>query len=64
MNIRKFKLEEDIFSKSVQEISKIYHEVLLLFTFLQSEPRVINMDINCYDLYYTVNKKTEMKKKL
>ena len=44
------------FSRSAQGISKNYHEVLLLMKFLQTEPEVKNMNINYYDLYYTVIK--------
>ena len=48
--------QEDLFSKSSKGISKIYHEVLLLQKFLQTKPQVKNMNINYYDLYYTVIK--------
>ena len=41
-NIRRlsgnFHFEEDPFSKNVQTVSKIYHEVLLLMKFQQSKP--------------------------
>ena len=47
---------QDPFSKNAQGISKIYHEVLLLMKFLQTKPQVNNMNINYYDLYYTVIK--------
>ena len=47
---------QDPFSKNAQGISKIYHEVLLLMKFLQTKPQVKNMNINYYDLYYTVIK--------
>ena len=53
MNI---KMDEDPFAKNAQGISKIYHEVLLLMKFLQTKPQVKNMNINYYDLYYTVIK--------
>ena len=46
----------DPFSRNAQGISKIYHEVLLLMKFLQSKPKVKDMNINYYDLYYTVIK--------
>ena len=36
--------------------SKIYHEILLLMEFLQTKPDIRNMNINYYDLYYTVIK--------
>ena len=60
MNIRRqsgnFQFREDTFSKNVQGIIKIYHEVSLLMKFLQSKPSVKNMNINYYDPYYTVIK--------
>ena len=48
--------DQDPFSKNGQGIHKIYHEVLLLMKFLQTKPKVKNMNINYYDLYYTVIK--------
>ena len=48
--------DQDPFSKNVQGISKIYHEILLLMKFLQTKPQVKNMNINYYDFYYTVIK--------
>ena len=51
MNIR---FDEDPFAKNAQGISKIYHEVMTLISFLQTEPQVKNMNINYHDLYYTV----------
>ena len=42
--------------KNAQGTSKIYHQVLLLMKFLQTKPQVKNMNINYYDLYYTVIK--------
>ena len=51
MNIR---FDEDPFARNAQGISKIYHEVLKLMKFLQTKPQVKNMNINYYDLYYTV----------
>ena len=53
MNI---KFEQDPFARNAQGISKIYHEVLLLMNFLQTKPEDKNMNINYYDLYYTVIK--------
>ena len=53
MNTR---FDKDPFAKKAQGISKIYHEVLLLMNFLQTKPQVKNMNINYYDLYYTVIK--------
>ena len=47
---------QDPFARNSQGISKIYHEVLLLMKFLQTKPQVKNMNINYYDLYYTVIK--------
>ena len=44
------------FSKNAQGIRKIYHEVLLLMNFLKTKHQVKNMNINYYDLYYTVIK--------
>ena len=44
----------DPFSRNAQGISKIYHEVLLLMNFLQTKPQIKEMNINYYDLYYTV----------
>ena len=57
MKIKNFQIHhEDPFSKNAEGISKVYHEVLLLMKFLQTKPQVKNMNINYYDLYYTVNK--------
>ena len=56
MKNRNFQTQEDPFSRNAQGISKIYHEVLLLMKFLQTKPKVKNMNINYYDLYYTVIK--------
>ena len=53
---------EDPFSKNAKGISKIYHEVLLLMKFLQTKPKVKNMNINYFDLYYTVIKTGDEKK--
>ena len=47
---------QDPFSTNAQGISKIYHEVPLLMKFLMTKPKVKNMNINYYDLYYTVIK--------
>ena len=51
-----FQFEKDIFSKGAQGISKIYHEVNFLMNLLQTKPQVKNMNIEYYDLYYTVTK--------
>ena len=56
MKNRIFQTQKDPFSKKAQGISKIYHKVLLLMKFLQTKPQVKNMNINYYDLYYTVIK--------
>ena len=54
--------QQDPFAKIAQGISKIYHEVLLLMKFLQTKPQVKNININYYDLYYTVIKVRDGKK--
>ena len=46
-----FQFEEDPLNKDVRGISKIYHEVLLLQKFLQTEPQVKNMNSNSHDFY-------------
>ena len=56
MEHKNVQTQEDLFSKSSKGISEIYHEVLLLQKFLQTKPQVKNMNINYYDLYYTVIK--------
>ena len=48
--------DQDPFAKNAQGVSKIYHEVLLIMKFLQTKPEVKNMNINYFDLYYTVIK--------
>ena len=48
--------DQDPFSRNAQGINKIYHEVLLLMKFLQTKSQVKNMNINYFDLYYTVIK--------
>ena len=57
-----FQFKEDVFSKNAKSISKIYHEVLILLEFLQTKPEVKSMNINCYDLYYTVIKNRDVKR--
>ena len=47
---------QNLFSRNAQGISKIYHEVLILMKFLQTKPKVKSMNINYFDLYYTVIK--------
>ena len=61
MKRKNFRTQEDPFSKDAQAISKIYHEVLLLKKFLQSKSLIKNMNINYYDLYYTVIKSRKEK---
>ena len=56
MKQKNFRTQEYPFAKNAQVISKIYHEVLLLMKFLQTKPQVKNMNINYYDLYYTVTR--------
>ena len=56
MNNKNFQSQHDPFSRSAQGISKIDHEVLLLMKFLQTKPQIKNMNINYYDIYYTVIK--------
>ena len=56
--------DQDPFSKNAQGIQKIYHEVLLLMKFLQTKPKVKNMNINYYDLYYTVIKTRDENKNI
>ena len=55
---------QDPFAKNAQSISKIYHEVLLLMKFLQTKPQIKNMNINYYDLYYTVIKTRDENKNI
>ena len=56
MKNKNFQSQHNPFSKNALGISKIYHEVLFLMKFLQTKPQVKNMNINFYDLYYTVIK--------
>ena len=56
MKNKNFQSQQNPFSKNAQGISKIYHEVLLLMKFLMTKPQVKNMNINYFDLYYTVIK--------
>ena len=49
-------MDQDTFARNAQGISKIYHQVLLFMNTLQTKPQVKNMNINYYDLYYTVIK--------
>ena len=54
MKNKNFQTQEDPFARNVQGISKICHEALLLMKILQTKPRVKNMNIKYYDLFYTV----------
>ena len=56
MKNKHFQTQKGLFYRNAQGISKIYHEVFLLMKFLQTKPQVKNMNINYYDLYYTVIK--------
>ena len=51
-----FQFQEDLFSKKVQGIGRLYLEVSLLMKFLQTKPQVMNRNNIFYDLYYTVIK--------
>ena len=57
----KIRMDEDPFAKNVQSNSKIYHEVLMFKKIFQTKPRVKNMTIIYYDLYYTVIKNRDEK---
>ena len=65
MNFRRqsgnVQFEGDLFSKSVQGISKVYHEVLLLRKLLQTIPQVKKMNIKSYDVDYTIMKNRDQK---
>ena len=56
MDNKDFGYEEDPFAKDALGINKIHNEVLMLMNFVQTKPQVKNMNINYYDLYYTVIK--------
>ena len=58
MNIR---FNEDPSATNAQGIGEIYHELLLLMKFLQTEPQVKNMNINYYDLFCVVIKNRKEK---
>ena len=66
MNIRRqsgnFQFEEDPFSKNVHGIAENYHEVLLLMKISQTKPEVKSVNIDYYNLYYTVTKNRDEKK--
>ena len=61
MKNKNFRYDEDPFPKNAQGVGKIYHEVLILMKFLQTKPQVKNMNINYYDLYYSVIKNRKEK---
>ena len=62
MKIKNFQTQQDPFARNAQGISKIYHEVFLLMKLLQTKPQVKIMNINYYDLYYTVIKNRDVNK--
>ena len=59
---KNFQTQQDPCSKNAEGISKIYHKVLLLMKFLQTKPQIKNMNMNYYDLYYTVIKTRDEKR--
>ena len=65
MKIRKqsgtFHFEEDPFSKNVEGIDKIHHEIVFLMKILQTKPQNKKMNNEFYDLYYTVIKNRDDK---
>ena len=61
MKHKKFQTQQHHFAKNAQGISKFYHEVLVAMKFLQTKPQVKKMNINYYDLYYTVTKNRDDK---
>ena len=56
MKYKNSQSEHKTFSKNAQGFIKIYDEVLLLLKFFQTKPSIKKMNINFYDLYYTVNR--------
>ena len=58
MNIR---MDGNSFARKAQGISKTYREELMLMKNLQTKPQVKKMNINYYDLYYTVIKNRDEK---
>ena len=54
-------MDEDPFAKNAQSINKIYHRLFLLIKLLQTKPQVRKMNINYFDLFYTVIKKRDHK---
>ena len=63
MKHKNFQTQEDTFAKIAQGLGKICHEVLLLMKYLETKPQVKNVNINYYDLYYTVIKNRNEKDK-
>ena len=59
---KNFQTQQDPFSKNARDFNKIYHEVLLLMKFLQTKPQFKNMNIEYYNLYYSVIKSRNKKK--
>ena len=57
----KIKMDEDLFGKNAQSFSKLHHEVLLLYKFLQTKAQIRNMNVKYYDLHYTVDKNRDDK---
>ena len=49
-----FQFEEGSFAKNSQNLGKNYLELSILLIFLQTKPQVENLNINYYNLYYTV----------
>ena len=65
MKNKKFKSNNiDPFSRNAKGVAKIYHEVLLLMEFVPTEPEFKKMNINYYDLYYTVIKTRDENKNI
>ena len=64
MNIRRqngnFQFEDDPCSKNAPDFSKTYHEET---EFLQTKPQVKILNINYYDLFYTVVNEIDDKEK-
>ena len=61
IKIRIFTFEDDALSKNAQGVNKFYHETLWLLKFLQTKPQIKNLNMNYYDLYYTVIKNRDDK---
>ena len=63
MNLRRQSrtFQEDVFSQCTQDKTNIVHEVLLLLKFLQTMSQIKCMNVNYYDLFYTVIKNRDYK---